>query len=74
MTTAELETIALVVILGMLAGFIVEMRSSSIFGFALLAPVVGVLLLTLCFYLLGRAGAAAALAAGIGAVGKGVRG
>ena len=74
MSVVDLEFLAMTVVLALLGGFLVAWGKSSIFGMVLIGPVVAILILTLCLYLLGRAGAAAALAAGITGVGKAVRG
>lgn len=74
MNAVDLEFLAMTIILALLGGFLVAWGKSSIFGMFLVGPIVATLILTLCFYLLGRAGAAAALAAGITGVGKAVRG
>ena len=64
MNLIDLEFLAMTVILALLGGFLVSWGKSTIFGMVLIAPIVAILILTLCLYLLGRAGAAAALAAG----------
>lgn len=74
MNVIDLEFLAMTIILALLGGFLVSWGKSSIFGMIAIAPIVAILILTLCLYLLGRAGAAAALASGLVGVGKAVRG
>lgn len=74
MSATDLEGIAFVVVLALLAGFLAAWSRSGLVGMAIIGPVIALLLLTVCLYLLGRAGAAQALASGIAGVGRAVRG